>query len=142
MRLFCAKFLGHLAVCGRSIWSEAFELRCEVRILRSFQHAGVAEWQTRWTQNPVIARSCGFNPLRRHCRSFPRNWHSSEGKSQPRKCPLECRNGCAGPEAPWRGRYRATETKDSHTKIPFSGEARTSDVIRRACRFNIFVYSV
>src|SRR5216684_5449826 len=58
------------------------------------------------------------------------------GKSQPRKCPLECRNGCAGPEAPWRGRYRATETKDSHTKIPFSGEARTSDVIRRACRFN------
>src|SRR5437870_6952858 len=29
-------------------------------------------WQTRWTQNPVIARSCGFEPLRRqsfleHC---------------------------------------------------------------------------
>ncbi len=23
-------------------------------------------WQTRWTQNPVIARSCGFEPLRRH----------------------------------------------------------------------------
>src|SRR5881227_4031929 len=23
-------------------------------------------WQTRWTQNPVIARSCGFDPLRRH----------------------------------------------------------------------------
>src|SRR5438045_6677801 len=22
-------------------------------------------WQTRWTQNPVIARSCGFEPLRR-----------------------------------------------------------------------------
>src|SRR4051812_35982958 len=22
-------------------------------------------WQTRWTQNPVIARSCGFDPLRR-----------------------------------------------------------------------------
>src|SRR5207248_9865755 len=25
-----------------------------------------AERQTRWTQNPVIARSCGFDPLRRH----------------------------------------------------------------------------
>src|SRR5438067_5555469 len=25
-------------------------------------------WQTRWTQNPVIARSCGFEPLRRHAR--------------------------------------------------------------------------
>src|SRR5437762_3268402 len=23
-------------------------------------------WQTRWTQNPVIARSCGFKSLRRH----------------------------------------------------------------------------
>ena len=27
-------------------------------------------WQTRWTQNPVIARSCGFEPLRRQ------NWLS------------------------------------------------------------------
>ena len=25
-------------------------------------------WQTRWTQNPVIARSCGFEPLRRQSR--------------------------------------------------------------------------
>ena len=43
-------------------------------------------WQTRWTQNPVIARSCGFEPLRRHfvetvfreekneCER-PRTWH-------------------------------------------------------------------
>src|SRR5881392_456035 len=23
-------------------------------------------WQTRWTQNPVLARVCGFEPLRRH----------------------------------------------------------------------------
>src|SRR5438094_6294957 len=23
-------------------------------------------WQTRWTQNPVLARVCGFDPLRRH----------------------------------------------------------------------------
>src|SRR5215469_12672165 len=23
-------------------------------------------WQTRWTQNPVAARPCGFEPLRRH----------------------------------------------------------------------------
>ena len=27
----------------------------------------MAEWQTRWTQNPVIARSCGFKSLRRQC---------------------------------------------------------------------------
>src|SRR5438067_3945294 len=33
-------------------------------------------WQTRWTQNPVAARPCGFEPLRRHagqaCRVCPR----------------------------------------------------------------------
>src|SRR5436305_5637988 len=28
-------------------------------------------WQTRWTQNPVIARSCGFEPLRRQAISRP-----------------------------------------------------------------------
>src|SRR5438045_8385445 len=66
MRLSCAKFLDRRAACNRSIWSEAFELRRKARILRSaFQDAGVAEWQTRWTQNPVIARSCGFKSLRR-----------------------------------------------------------------------------
>ena len=28
--------------------------------------AGVAKWQTRWTQNPVVATPCGFNSLLRH----------------------------------------------------------------------------
>jgi hypothetical protein len=27
-------------------------------------------WQTRWTQNPVAARSCGFEPLRRQTLFF------------------------------------------------------------------------
>ena len=30
-----------------------------------FQSPAWRNWQTRWTQNPVIARSCGFEPLRR-----------------------------------------------------------------------------
>jgi hypothetical protein len=31
------------------------------------QHrAGVAEWQTRRTQNPLVARPCGFDSLLRH----------------------------------------------------------------------------
>ena len=29
-------------------------------------HAGVAEWQTRRTQNPLVARPCGFDSLLRH----------------------------------------------------------------------------
>ena len=28
--------------------------------------AGVAEWQTRRTQNPLVARPCGFDSLLRH----------------------------------------------------------------------------
>src|SRR5262245_28709782 len=28
-------------------------------------------WQTRWTQNPVAARPCGFEPLRRQVFGFP-----------------------------------------------------------------------
>ncbi len=32
--------------------------------------AGVAEWQTRWTQNPVAARPCGFNSHLRYFSSF------------------------------------------------------------------------
>ena len=67
MPSFCGKSSGRREVCNLSIWLEAFELRREARILSlRFQHAGVAEWQTRWTQNPVIARSCGFKSLRRH----------------------------------------------------------------------------
>jgi hypothetical protein len=36
--------------------------------------AGVAEWQTRRTQNPLPARACGFDSLPRHqlkYRCFP-----------------------------------------------------------------------
>src|SRR5205085_376342 len=61
------------AACNRSIRSVAFDSEsvrelsfgAKLVFFRSFQHAGVAEWQTRWTQNPVIARSCGFKSLRR-----------------------------------------------------------------------------
>jgi hypothetical protein len=31
-----------------------------------YSHAGVAEWQTRRTQNPLAARPCGFDSLLRH----------------------------------------------------------------------------
>ena len=30
-----------------------------------FQKPAWRNWQTRWTQNPVAARPCGFEPLRR-----------------------------------------------------------------------------
>ncbi len=32
--------------------------------------AGVAEWQTRRTQNPLAARPCGFDSLLRHQELF------------------------------------------------------------------------
>src|ERR1043166_340694 len=40
-------------------------------------------WQTRWTQNPVAARPCGFEPLRRQAvLTFPArgkvNWDPDE----------------------------------------------------------------
>jgi hypothetical protein len=31
-----------------------------------YSQAGVAEWQTRRTQNPLVARPCGFDSLLRH----------------------------------------------------------------------------
>gem|GEM_PF-6847501 len=34
-------------------------------------------WQTRWTQNPVLARVCGFEPLRRHWN--PADSHGERG---------------------------------------------------------------
>ena len=65
-RLFCAKFLGRRAVYNLSISLEPFELGREARILSlPFATPAWRNWQTRWTQNPVIARSCGFEPLRR-----------------------------------------------------------------------------
>jgi hypothetical protein len=41
--------------------------------------AGVAEWQTRRIQNPVLARGCGFNSHLRY--SFPRRWAVGGGQS-------------------------------------------------------------
>ena len=37
-------------------------------------------WQTRWTQNPVIARSCGFEPLRRQTSCKVRRWAFDVGR--------------------------------------------------------------
>src|SRR5438876_952652 len=34
-------------------------------VVSQFASPAWRNWQTRWTQNPVIARSCGFEPLRR-----------------------------------------------------------------------------
>ena len=38
-------------------------------------------WQTRWTQNPLVAIPCGFDPRHRHQRGRPRG--------QPLPAPLE-----------------------------------------------------
>jgi hypothetical protein len=66
-RLFCAKFLGRRAVYNHSISLGAFELGHEARILSPPSEAPAwRNWQTRWTQNPVLATVCGFEPLRRH----------------------------------------------------------------------------
>src|SRR5437773_2757623 len=37
----------------------------EAFVASEFPTPAWRNWQTRWTQNPVIARSCGFEPLRR-----------------------------------------------------------------------------
>src|SRR6266568_1647498 len=91
-----AKFSRYRAVCKRSIlcsvrcpqrttglefgcaedsalYSGMIELMRECRILSlQFSSPAWRNWQTRWTQNPVIARSCGFEPLRRQ--SLIRYW--------------------------------------------------------------------
>ena len=45
-------------------------------------------WQTRRTQNPVTARSCGFDPLRRHVLLVPGTLrcHRHEFLLMPRSC--------------------------------------------------------
>src|SRR5438552_1517737 len=58
--------------------------------------AEVAEWQTRWTQNPVPSRECGFKSHLRHTRCFadpciPR--HPWPGAAQPHWAPLPSRPG-------------------------------------------------
>src|SRR5438477_11460357 len=62
-RLSFAKFSDRREVYSLSIWLEALELPsrpCSFTLPPAWRN-----WQTRWTQNPVIARSCGFEPLRR-----------------------------------------------------------------------------
>ncbi|CAB4243818.1 protein of unknown function [Methylacidimicrobium sp. AP8] len=49
------------------------------------KQAGVAEWQTRQTQNLVSATGCGFESLRRH----PWNWAGSPWGPFPSLTPAE-----------------------------------------------------
>jgi hypothetical protein len=49
-----------------------------------YSHAGVAEWQTRRTQNPLAARPCGFDSLLRH-----RNCLAT-GSPRRDECPSPC----------------------------------------------------
>ena len=51
--------------CGRSQYAQSKSCRDFEGSLR-YSHAGVAEWQTRRTQNPLVARPCGFDSLLRH----------------------------------------------------------------------------
>src|SRR5438094_9512106 len=64
-------------------------------VVSEFPAPAWRNWQTRWTQNPVIARSCGFEPLRRQsllatgpsvawCTSLPSDvCDASDGQSGP-----------------------------------------------------------
>ena len=36
--------------------------------------AGVSEWQTMWTQNPLVVIPCGFDPHHRHKNPQPQGW--------------------------------------------------------------------
>ena len=39
----------------------------DIRIVgMNVPEAGLSEWQTRWTQNPLMATSCGFKSRGRH----------------------------------------------------------------------------
>jgi hypothetical protein len=52
--------------------SPQFHLRARYPVRNgSLRQPAWRNWQTRWTQNPVIARSCGFEPLRRQSALFP-----------------------------------------------------------------------
>jgi hypothetical protein len=67
--------MGLQAVCPASFQPAAFcydpeKAKCAFcrrgKMLMFLNAPAWRNWQTRWTQNPVIARSCGFEPLRRH----------------------------------------------------------------------------
>ena len=39
----------------------------DIRVVgMNMSEAGLSEWQTRWTQNPLMATSCGFKSRSRH----------------------------------------------------------------------------
>ena len=39
----------------------------DIRVVgMNMSEAGLSEWQTRWTQNPLMATSCGFKSRGRH----------------------------------------------------------------------------
>ncbi len=44
-------------------------LKIQGRKKKLIGKAGVAKWQTRWTQNPVSAMTCGFKSLLRHSKT-------------------------------------------------------------------------
>ncbi len=74
-----SSWLAHPSPRPRWIQAEASALASNTsrsKSCRDFQgslrysHAGVAEWQTRRTQNPLVARPCGFDSLLRHQHFF------------------------------------------------------------------------
>ena len=48
-------------------------------IMRALHDAGVAKWQTRRTQNPLSARTCGFKSLLRYSRKLAIEWGLQSG---------------------------------------------------------------
>ena len=48
-------------------------------IMRALHDAGVAKWQTRPTQNPLSARTCGFKSLLRYSRKLAIEWGLQSG---------------------------------------------------------------
>jgi hypothetical protein len=57
---------------GNVTWTAEWRKPLRHNAKSQVHQAGVAEWQTRWTQNPVIARSCGFKSHLRYF-SLPKN---------------------------------------------------------------------
>ena len=45
-----------------------------IMLLYIHRCAGVSEWQTMWTQNPLVVIPCGFDPHHRHKTPQPQGW--------------------------------------------------------------------
>lgn len=45
-----------------------------IMLLYIHRCAGVSEWQTMWTQNPLVVIPCGFDPHHRHKNPQPQGW--------------------------------------------------------------------